>query len=236
MRRLALLSLSASVLATTAFAQDPVTAPAPAAPEAAQPVPATPATPEAAPAVPAAPQAAPLVDGVPPAPPAPAAPEAPAAPPPPPPAPTDATSIAILNAVEKVCQPLVAGGDLKQLATSLGFKLKRGSWTWAYAKGYQIVVLPQGTNPGVCTLQVTHPVNGVTPVIVDLHNWAMARQWTLYRNDKYVTDQERSTRSWELRGANQTEALVLMSARKPDGSPLNRNSDFAEVIYTIQKY
>jgi len=239
MRRLALLSLSASVLATTAFAQDPVPATPPAVPEAAQPAPAVPevpAAPEAAPAAPAAPQAAPLVDGVPPAPPAPAAPEAPVAPPAPPPAPTDATSVAILNAIEKVCQPLVAGGDLKSLAPSLGFKQKRGMWTWAYAKGYQIVVLPQGTNPGVCTLQVNHPVNGITPVIVDLHNWAMAKQWTLYRNDKYTTDQERSTRSWELRETNQTEAVVLMSVRKADGSPLARNSDFAEVLYSVQKY
>lgn len=224
MRRIALLSLTAaSVLASAAFAQDPM----PAAP------PADPAVVPAAPA--AAPQqAAPLVDGVPPAPPAPAPVEA--APPPPPPAPTDVTSVAILNVVERLCQPLVTGGNLDQLAPALGFKKKRDLWTWAYAKGYTIVALPQGTNPGVCTLQITHPVNGLTPVIVDLHNWAMARQWTLHRNDKYVTDQERSTRSWELRGETQAEALVLMSARKADGTPLSKNSDYAEVFYSLQKY
>lgn len=230
MRRLALLSLTAAtVLATAASAQDPA---APVAPPA---VPATPvpAAEPAVPAVPAAPQAAPVEAGVAPVLPA---PEAPPAPPPPPPAPTDATSVAILGAVARVCEPLVVGGDLNTLAPAAGFKKKRDMWTWAYAKGYTITILPPGTNPGLCTLQVTHPVDGVTPVIVDLHNWAMARQWTLYRNDKYVTDQERSTRSWELRGEHQTEALVLLSVRKADGTPLARNSDFAEVLFSIQKY
>ncbi|MES2034532.1 MAG: hypothetical protein V4466_10170 [Pseudomonadota bacterium] len=234
MRRLALLSLTAaSVLATAAFAQEtiPATPAVPAAPEAAPAVPAVPATP-AAPAA-AAPQAAPTEAGVAPVLPA---PEAPPAPPAPPPAPTDVTSVAILGAVSRVCEPLVAGGDLTQLAPAAGFKKKRDQWVWQYAKGYQITVLPQGTNPGVCTLQVTHPIDGLTPVIVDLHNWAMAKQWTLYRNDKYVTDQERSTRSWELRGQNQTEALVLLSVRKADGTPLARNSDYSEVLYTVQKY
>jgi len=237
MRRLVLLSLTAATaLATAAFAQDPAT---PTVPEAVPAVPAVPATPEvpavpAAPEVaPAAPQAAPVEAGVAPVLPA---PEAPPAPPPPPAAPTDVTSIAILGAVGRVCEPLVAGGDLAKLAPAAGFKKKRDQWVWQYAKGYQIIVLPQGTNPGVCTLQITHPVDGVTPVIVDLHNWAMARQWTLYRNDKYVTDQERSTRSWELRGATQTEALVLLSVRKADGTPLNRKNDYAEVLYSVQKF
>ncbi|ATQ41208.1 hypothetical protein [Caulobacter mirabilis] len=214
MRRLALLSLSAAmVMASSAVAQEQP-APAPAA--------------EPAPAA----QAAPVQDGVAPTPP-PA--EAPATPPPPPPAPTDVTSVAILGALDRVCRPLVAGGNLEQLAKANGFKKKREMWSWAYAKGYQMTLLASTTNPNVCTLEIDYPIDGLTPVIVDLHNWAMARQWALYRNDKYTTDMERSTRSWELRGETQDEAVVLMSVRKADGTPVSKKADRAEVLYSLTK-
>lgn len=222
MRRLALMSLSAFALATSAIAQE-------------QPAPAPQAEPAPAPAAepaPAAPQAAPLQDGVAPTPPA---AEAPVAPPAPPPAPTDATSIAILSALDNVCRPLVAGGNLDQLAKTQGFKKRREMWSWQYAKGYQITLLTSTTNPNVCTLEVDYPINGLEPVIIDLHNWAMGRQWTLYRNDKYTTDMERSTRSWELRGDTQDEAVVLMSLRNADGTPVSKKADRAEVLYSLTK-
>jgi FtsZ-binding cell division protein ZapB len=101
----------------------------------------------------------------------------------------------------------VRGGDMKALATAAGFKLKRDLWVKQYAKGYQISISPPGTNPQVCSVTLDHPVNGITPVIVDVHNWAMGKGWELYRNDQILSDMDRTTRSWEMRGETELEAV-----------------------------
>ena len=210
MRRLALLSLTAAgLIAGAAVAQEQ-----PAAPEA-----------------PAAPVAAPAD--------MPPAPEAPPPPPPPPPAPTDVTSLAVINAIERVCAPMVRGTPIAQLAPSLGFKKKKDIWVWVYQKGYQLSIQPSSTNPTVCTIDVNHPVEAVAPaatLATDLHYWA-ARQgggWYLARFDKYVTDMERTTRSWEKDGASEGEALVLMTERKVGGAPVNSKYDHTQVLFSIR--
>lgn len=217
MRSPVLLGLTAAAaLATSAFAQE-----APPAP----PVVAAPVAPVAPPApVPAPADAAP----------APVA-EVPVAPPAPPPVPTDVTSVNVLNVLDRVCAPLVRGGDLTKLAPTLGFKKKRDVWVWAYTKGATITVTPPGTNPEVCTVDVLHPVDGSAPLIIDLHNWAMQRGWDLFRNDKVTSDLERTTRSWELTTATEREALVLVTSRKAGGAPLSSKGDQTQLLYSLYK-
>jgi hypothetical protein len=177
---------------------------------------------------------------------APAATEAPAAeapaveaPPAPPPMPTDVTSIAVLNVIERVCTPMVRGASIAQLAPSLGFKKKRDVWVWTYQKGYQISIQPSSTNPNVCTMDLNHPVEAVAPaatLATDLHYWA-ARQgggWILARFDRFVTDMERTTRSWEHDDATEMEALVLMTERKVNGQPANAKFDHTQVLFSIR--
>lgn len=205
MRRLALLSLTAAALvAGAAIAQE-------------QP---------AAPPAPPAPEAAP-------------APEEPAPPPAPPPEPTDVTSIAVLNVIERVCMPMVRGTPIAQLAPSLGFKKKRDVWIWAYQKGYQLSIQPSTTNPTVCTIDVNHPVETVAPaatLATDLHYWAQRRGggWYLARFDRFVTDMERTTRSWEKEGETELDALVLMTERKVNGQPVNPKFDHTQVLFEIR--
>jgi hypothetical protein len=224
MRRLALLSLTAAgVIASAAFAQEqpaPPPQPAPPAPEA----PVAP-TPPAAAEMPAAEPATEV-------------PLAEEAPPPPPPTPTDVTSLAVLNVLERVCNPMVRGGNIAQLAPSLGFKKKRDVWIWQYQKGFQIAIQPSTTNPNVCTMDLAHPVETVAPaatLATDLHYWAQARGWGLARFDRYVTDMERTTRSWELITDIETEALVLMTARKVNGAPVTPKADHTQVLFTIRQ-
>ncbi|MFZ4605684.1 MAG: hypothetical protein ACOYM5_05445 [Caulobacter sp.] len=210
MRRLALLSLTAAgLLASAAVAQEQPAAPAAAA----------------APEAPAAPVAQ-----------TPAAPEAPPAPPP---EPTDVTTLAVINTIERVCSPMVRGTNIAQLAPSLGFKKKRDVWTWAYAKGYSVSIQPSSTNPTVCTIDVNHPVETVAPaatLATDLHYWAQRQGggWYLARFDKYVTDMERTTRSWEKEGDTEGQALVLMTERKTDGAPVNAKYDHTQVLFSIR--
>lgn len=220
MRRIALLSLTAALVAGAAIAQD---------------APVSPANPldVAAPAEvmpPPAPEA-PVAE-------APAAPEEPA-PPAPPPAPTDVTSLAVINTIERICVPMVRGTPIAKLAPSLGFKKKRDVWVWVYQKGYQVSIQPSTTNPTVCTIDVNHPVEAVAPaatLATDLHYWAQRQGggWFLARFDKYVTDMERTTRSWEKEGDTEGQALVLMTERKITGAPVNPKFDHTQVLFSIR--
>lgn len=155
------------------------------------------------------------------------------APPPPPPPPTDPTTIQLLNVLDNVCKPLVAGGDIQSIAKPLGFKKNRdGMWVLSLGKPYQIGLMPPGSNKNVCDVQILHPINGDAPLTVGVHNYAIARGYTLYRNDEYTTDLKRHTRSWELTQNGQTEALVLVTEKNPDGSPVAKNADRSTLMYS----
>lgn len=213
MRRLALLSLTvAGAIAGSAIAQEQPAAPV--APEA----PAAPAPVEAAPAE---------------------VPPEPETPPAPPPVPTDVTSLTVMNVIERVCTPMVRGTPIAQLAPALGFKKKKDVWVLVYQKGYLLSIQPSTTNPNICTIDVNHPVEATAPaatLATDLHYWAVRQGggWYLARFDKYVTDMERTTRSWEKEGDVEGEALVLMTERKIDGRPVNAKYDHTQVLFSIR--
>lgn len=228
MRRIALLSLTAALVAGAAIAQDAPVSPANPLDVAA---PAEVMPPPAAPEAPPAPEA-PVAE-------VPAAPEEPAPPPPPPPEPTDVTSLAVLNVIERVCMPMVRGTPIAQVAPALGFKKKRDVWVWVYQKGYQVSIQPSTTNPTVCTIDVNHPVESVAPaatLATDLHYWAQRRGggWYLARFDRFVSDMERTTRSWEREGETELEALILMTERKVDGQPVKPKFDHTRVQFEIR--
>jgi len=208
MRRLALLSLTvAGAIAGSAIAQEQPAAPV-------------------APETPAAPA------------PAEVAPE-PEAPPAPPPVPTDVTSLTVMNVIERVCTPMVRGTPIAQLAPALGFKKKKDVWVLVYQKGYQLSIQPSSTNPNICTIDVNHPVESTAPaatLATDLHYWAVRRGggWYLARFDRYVSDMERTTRSWEREGETELEALILMTERKTDGQPVKPKFDQTRVQFEIR--
>jgi len=232
--RVAILSvLAAGAMTVSAVAQEAPAPVEPAMPEVAQPT-----MPEAAPP-PVLPDAAPVAPTTSETPAAPVVevPAAPEPPPPPPPAPTDATAILFRTQLEKLCMPLVRGGDISKLAPPLGFKKKRGNnYELQWAKGYKAFVSDPGNNPRVCTVLIQHPVDGLIPTIDDLHGWAIYRDWTLEENAKRTTDMERSTRKWEFNTPTSREVIVLLTTRKADGSPINKNYDQTELIYTFIPY
>lgn len=209
----------------------PATAAPPAAaqPQAAPEAPSTPsgppqATPEAAPTPAAPPQAAP---------------EAAPPPPAPPPPPTDPAAIRLLSTLESVCIPAANGQSLAALAKVAGYR-KSGDNYVLKQPGYQFTILPQGSNPNQCHVDIVHPVDPESPgkpLVIALHNWAVfGHGWTLYRNDKNVSGpSEFTTRSWENRAADKSEALVLTTIRKTDGSPSQRGADTSEMIYSVTK-
>lgn len=211
--RHALVSLIAAVaVAAPALAQEAT----PAVPPMPAETPATPVTP----AVPAADPSTPAVPAV--------------QTPPPPAVPTDPAAIRTLSVLENVCKPLVQGGELVSLAKPLGFKKKREVQTLSFGRPGVITVAPPGSNKSTCLIEIEHAVGSDKALTVAVHDYAVARGYTLYRNDDFTTDLKRHTRSWEITANGKTEALVLVTTRKPDGSPMARNADRSTLMYSVQ--
>lgn len=249
--RIALVSLLAIAAATAAVAQptDQTTPPPPATEQPAAPAPAAetpapaPAPTAEAPPAPAAPTTdtaqtpAPATDSAaapatPEAAPAPAVAEAPPAPPPPPAPPTDPLAIRVLDVIERICTPITTGGgNLPTIAKSLGFKKNRDNWVLKQPT-FTLTVNAQGSNTNTCSVDLEYPVDTFTPVIVAVHNWAMGRGWTLYGNFRATADLQRDTRSWEHNvDGGESQRLVLVSLKKPDGTPVGRNLDRSTLLF-----
>lgn len=151
-----------------------------------------------------------------------------------PPTPNDPVTLQVLNTLDNVCRPLVAGGNAASITKPLGFKKKREVFVLSLAKPSSITVTPSAANPNVCNFEVIHPVGGDEPITVGLHNWAIGQGYTLYRNDAYTTDLKRHTRSWERTVDGKTEALVLVTETRPDGSGTVKNGTRSTVMYSVR--
>jgi hypothetical protein len=230
--RLAFASLMAAAsLAPVAMAQTPPESP---------PAPAA-APSQAAPAAPAVVPPPPVVPGTTPpgeTPPAAPAEAQPAAPPAPPAPPTDPTAIALLKTLQDVCVPAASHGDkdLGKTARADGYRKSGDNWVLK-GPGYQFTLLPAGSNPNDCQIQIVHPVDPgqpAGPLVVALHNWATyGHGWTLVSNYKHTEGaDEYITRSWEHSADGRNEALVLTTMRKSDDTPESRAGDTSTLIYS----
>lgn len=147
---------------------------------------------------------------------------------------SDPTTLQVLNILDNVCQPFAAGGDVAAISKPYGFKKKKDVFVLALTKPQQITIVPSATNKGVCYMEIDHAIGGDKDLTVGLHNWAMQRGYTLYRNDEYTTDLKRHTRSWELTKDGKTEALVLVTEFKTDGSSIGKKTDHSTVMFSVR--
>lgn len=221
--RTAIISLLAAGLATSAAAQTA----APAAPPATTPEAAAPMTPPAT---------------------APAAAPAPAPAPAPEPEkvytiPTTGEIGQIIDVINRICVPLVRGGDISKLATKdLGFKFSKRDGTYTQtlvAKPYTLTVYSPGSNKDVCRIALNYTLDGEKPIIVGLNIFSLLHQPELLqqRND-YVpaTDYKRITNSWEYFTDHESIGLVFLQLKKPDGSSVTGKWDMGEVLYSERKF
>ncbi|ATC33891.1 hypothetical protein CA606_17035 [Caulobacter vibrioides] len=227
--RLALVSLIAlGAVSTSAFAQEQTTAPA--STPAATPAPAD----QAAPAAPAD-QAAPAVA-------APAAEAAPAADsyvaPVRGPRTTDPFTVRLLDVLDKVCKPQVAGGDFAQLVKDYGFKKKKEQWIFALEKPFNITLDNPGSNRNVCTVTIdcSQAQEQAQELANGLHDWATwenSPQLRLIRNDQTVgSDFRRFTVSWDDAWAGGRAGLVYMRLKKLDETSVGKNFERAQILYS----
>ena len=237
--RLALASLIAvGAVSTAAVAQEQTTTPAPAAAPApaAQPTPAPADQAAPAPATPApADQAAPPV----------AAPAAGATPPADTyvaptrgPRTTDPVTVRLMDVLDKVCKPQVAGGDFTQLVKDYGFKKKKDRWVFDLGKPYNISLDNPGSNKNVCTVTIEYSQDAAQAqeLANGLHDWATwenSPQLRLIRNDQTVgSDFRRFTVSWDDAWAGGHAGLVYMRLKKLDESSVGKNFERAQILYS----
>jgi hypothetical protein len=251
--RIALASLLATAaVVTAAQAQTPV-APAPPAPAAAAPAAAAPTTTAPATTAPTttaptttapAPAAAPAPGSTPAAAPDATAP-APAAEAPPT-IPTTGDGAVILNLVEKICVPLVRGGNLADLVKqnpTLGLKLNRRDGTYVMPlggdKNFNITLSPPGVNKDVCRGEVHYAIGGEQPIVAALVVWTFLHKPELLLQANYVAVDadgvKRVRKSWENLDATSSTAVNFSTWTKPDDSPLNAKFATGEIYYQERK-
>jgi len=138
--------------------------------------------------------------------------------------------------LDRVCKPMIGGNaDIEKLAKPLGFKERRGRWELKVDRDEVIALRPPtAANANVCFVDLETAIDGDKLITVGLHNWAVTKGYKLYRNDKFTTDMQRHTRSWELNNDETQAALVFVTTRQTDGSPVERRSDQASLMYSLQ--
>jgi hypothetical protein len=184
----------------------------------------------AAPAAQAAPPAA--------APAAPAA-SAPAAPPAETPTlPTSGDGAQIIQALEKVCVPLVRGQTLEQVGKAAGLKYNRrdDTWTMPLASGRDYSITFQSlSQKGVCQAEVHYAVGQDKPIVQAINVWAYLHQPQLVLQANYVNVDadgvKRVRKSWEHVENGASTAVNFSTWRKPDDSPLNPKFDTGMLFY-----
>ena len=256
MRIVSLSLVIAAGLATAAQAQVQAQTPATPAPtpSTANPSAAPPAAPGPAPssapaspsssapgAAPAAPTG-PVTEGAPPPEPATPATTAPpaAAAEPAPTLPTSGEGAVLLTVLEKVCVPLVRGGNLDQLAGQIdGARKNRRDGSWSIrlegSRDYNITIEPKGVNKDTCLADIHYAIGQDEPFVKALNVWSFLHKPELILQANYVNVDpdgvKRVRKSWEHLESNSSVAVNFTTWRKPDDTPLNRKYDTAQLYY-----
>jgi len=163
----------------------------------------------------------------------------------PPTLPTAGDGAVIINVLEKVCVPMVRGGNLDQLAPQLpGMRKNRRDGTWSMPLGgsrdYQLTILAQGVNKDVCQAEVHFAVGQDAPIVKAINIWSFLHKPELILQANYVAVEgdgvKRVRKSWEHLESNSSTAVNFTTWRKPDDSPLNRGYDTGILYYQERKF
>ncbi|MFI4966257.1 MAG: hypothetical protein ACHP9T_12915 [Caulobacterales bacterium] len=246
--------LAAAAFVSAAQAQTPATSPASAppatppttapAPTTAAPGPTAPAPGAAAPATTTPSTTAPPTTAAPDATATPAAPAAEA----PPTLPTTGDGATIIAVLEKICVPLVRGGNLDDIAKAnaqaLGLKKNRRDNTWTMPLGadrnYNITINPPGSNKDVCRSDVHYALNQDKPIVEALNVWSFLHQPELILQANYVEVDpdgiKRVRKSWEHVESTSSTAVNFSTWTKPDDTSLNSRFSTGELYYQERKF
>ncbi|HEY9217977.1 MAG TPA: hypothetical protein VIO94_08010, partial [Phenylobacterium sp.] len=151
--------------------------------------------------------------------------------------PTTGDGAVLIDVIQRVCMPLVKGGNADQIAKAYGMKKSKQRYVATLgAKPYLIALEPQGGNKDVCEVTIEYAPGGEQPIVQALHTWAFLHQpqLTPYRSDirpdPLNGNQKLITRSWEHVDAPHF-GLVFVQQKKNDDTPVGKNFDRAKLLY-----
>ncbi len=156
--------------------------------------------------------------------------------------PTTGAEGQVIDLINRVCKPLVKGGNFDQLAGGLGYKKNKREGTYVgtlVEKPYTVTIWPQGSNKDVCRLTLKYGVDQEKPIIVGLNIFSFLHKPELLqqRNDFVpATDFKRITNSWEYFTDRESIGLVFLQLKKPDGTPVGKAWDEGEILYSERKF
>jgi hypothetical protein len=140
---------------------------------------------------------------------------------------------------------MVRGGNLDQLAPTVGAKKNRRDGTWQLPLGgasrdYTITILAQGVNKDVCQAEVHYTVGGDTDIYKAINIWSFLHKPELLATANYVQtgadNVKRVQRSWEHLESASSTAVNFTTWKKPDDTSLNKGYDTGMLFYQERKF
>lgn len=159
--------------------------------------------------------------------------------------PTSGPGAIILNVLDKVCVPLVAGKvDFETAVANAGFQKprKRKDVDWTLSLGeepYQLLMQPLGdNNKNVCEIRVRYAVGQDDPIVKALNVWRFEHepQLHLIRND--IVDAQHTTLTWDNwdnQGFDRQLFGLVLARRSEPLNPKDKGKyDEARIQYQVR--
>ena len=196
---------------------------------AAQAQPAPPAPPPPPPPAAAAP-APPAAE----APPPPVAPQAPPAPPAAPAAPAAAIGPYLIQAIDKICLPLIHGQKIKDVAQANGLRHYRDDWLLQGPGVERVIIAPPSiANPTVCQMTINYELDQTPGVVGVLGNWSGSQTPAMQVLAAASAVGPGVTGwTWESNDASGHQGLVFDHQTSADGKPLGRTFEVGTVLFS----
>ena len=150
----------------------------------------------------------------------------------------------LISFLEKICVPLVRGGNFDQLAKANGMKNNRRDNTWSIQLGttnkdYNVTFSAPGINKDVCRGEVHYAVGQDKPIVEAINIWSFLHQPELVLQANYVQVNgdgvKRVQKSWEHLDSTSSTAVNFTTWTKPDDSSLNAKYSTGEIYYQERK-
>jgi hypothetical protein len=143
-----------------------------------------------------------------------------------------------IAALDRVCLPVLKGGDLDKSAKAAGFRNKDGQWVMSVTGRSEIDLNPPDTaNPSVCGASITAPAASGLALRQALDSWAQRQTPPLapVKMDATVAgpSHQWTTSSWSGTTPAGVEGVVLSQEQPKAGAPSQSAVGQATLLVTL---
>ena len=154
--------------------------------------------------------------------------------PPPPPAPSAAIGPFLIQAIEKVCLPLIQGQKIKDVVQANGLRHFREDWLLQGPGVERLIITPPSVaNPTICQLTINYELDQTPGVVGVLANWAGSQTPPLQvLSSGYAVGPGVTGWSWDVDSGGGHQGLVFDRQTTPDGKPLGRTFEVGTMLFS----